>query len=206
MPHAASTPVIGLLGAPGSGKSHVARALAKLGGAVIDADALARQALDEPEVRGTLTGWWGREVLLPDGSVDRAAVGQRVFDSPAELARLESLIHPRVNARRAELRDLYRQDPAVTAIVEDCPLLLERELEADCDVLVYVDAPEPVRLERVARTRGWTAQELQRREKNQLPLDIKRQRADYVVDNGSDNTDLLPQAQRLLHWVSSRRA
>lgn len=205
-PASPSTPVIGLLGAPGSGKSQVARALAKLGAAVIDADALAREALDRPDVRGTITQWWGPGVLRPDGSIDRAAVGQRVFDNPAELARLESLIHPLVNARRAELRGLYRQDPAVTAIVEDCPLLLERELDGDCDVLVYVDAPEHVRLERVARTRGWTAQELQRREKNQLPLDIKRRRADYVVDNGSDTTDLLPQTQSLLHWVSPRRA
>src|SRR5690606_32067025 len=120
---------IGLLGGPGSGKSHVAHALAKLGAAVIDADAIAREVLDDATVRGTLTAWWGSGVLRDNGRIDRAEVGRRVFDHPAELARLESLVHPRVNARRNELRRRYRDQDGVTAIVEDCPLLLERGLE-----------------------------------------------------------------------------
>lgn len=199
-------PVIGLLGAPGSGKSHVARLWAQMGAAVIDADALAKAVLDEPEVRGRLVAWWGPGVLTEDGRIDRAAVGRRVFDDPAELARLESVIHPKVNARRGQLREMYRADAEVTAIVEDCPLLLERELAGDCDVLVYVDAPRGVRLERVAQTRGWDAAELHRREKNQLPLDIKRARADYVFDSDADPSAVQTQARRLLDRVSSKRS
>lgn len=201
---AARKPVIGLMGAPGSGKSYVAKQLADLGAAVIDADAIAREVLDLPEVSGALADWWGAEVLLADGRVNRAMVGNRVFDNPKELARLESLVHPRVNARRRELRALYRGDNDVVAIIEDCPLLLERELEGDCDVLVYVDVPLEIRQERVLRTRGWSAQELARREKNQTPLDIKRARADYVFDNDTDPSAVQTQARRLLDWAHTK--
>jgi dephospho-CoA kinase len=199
-------PVIGLLGAPGSGKSYVAGHLQRLGAAVIDADALARAALDEPAVKETLTQWWGPDIVRPDGSIDRAAVGRRVFDDPDQLARLEALVHPRVNARRSQLRAQHRADPAVTAIVEDCPLLLERQLEGDCDRLVLIDTPRHVRLERVARIRGWDAAELDRREKNQLPLDIKRGRADYVLDGNADAETVETQARQLLDRATSQSA
>ncbi|MEM9418562.1 MAG: dephospho-CoA kinase [Planctomycetota bacterium] len=197
-------PVIGLLGGPGSGKSHIAKLLAHEGAAVIDADAIAREVLDRPEVKGTLVGWWGASVLKEDGGVDRSAIGAKVFDDPCELARLESLVHPLVHARRSELRSLYRGDTDVVAIIEDCPLLLERELEGDCDVLVYIDAPLEVRQERVARTRGWSAEELERREKNQMPLDIKRARADYVLSNDADPSVVQTQVRRLLDWALSK--
>jgi len=197
-------PVIGLLGGPGSGKSYVAQQLAREGAAVIDADAIARDVLELPEVRKTLVGWWGTQVLSADGRVDRAVVGDRVFDDPRELARLESLIHPRVNARRRELREIYRADMDVVAIVEDCPLLLERKLEGDCDWLVYVDVPRETRLERVGRTRGWSAQELSRREENQTPLDTKRARADYIFNNDVDPSVVQTQARHLLDWALTK--
>ncbi|MEO0514127.1 MAG: dephospho-CoA kinase [Planctomycetota bacterium] len=193
-----------MLGAPGSGKSYVAQLLAHEGAAVIDADAIAREVLNLPEVRGTLADWWGAAVLNEDGRVNRGAVGRRVFNDPCELARLESLVHPRVNARRRELREMYRADEDVVAIVEDCPLLLERELEGDCDVLVYVDVPLEIRQDRVLRSRGWTAEELARREKNQMPLDIKRARADYVLEHDADPSAVQTQARWLLDWALSK--
>lgn len=197
-------PVIGLLGAPGSGKSYVAAQFAAWGAAVIDADAIAREVLDLPEVRETLAGWWGGGVLHDDGRVDRAAVGRRVFDDPAELARLEALVHPRVNAERRRLRELHRGQEGVVAIVEDCPLLLERGLEGDCDVLVFVDVPLEVRRQRVQETRGWSAEELARREKNQTPLDIKRRRADYVLDNHAEPSAVRNQVRHLLDEILTK--
>jgi len=200
-----SPPVIGLLGGPGSGKSYLAGLFEKLGARVIDADTIARAALDRPEVQRRLVEWWGPDVIGPAGVVDRAAVGRRVFDDPGELARLESLIHPIVNARRRKLREQYRADAAVTAIIEDCPLLLERGLEGGCDLLIFVDAPLKTRLDRVARTRGWSAEELDRREKNQMPLDIKRGRADYVFNSDADPLASETQARELLAQASSKR-
>src|SRR5690606_18451472 len=123
-----SKPILGLLGAPGSGKSFVARQFEKLGCAVIDADALAKAALDEPAVRDQLVAWWGENILKPDGRVHRSALGRIVFNDRAELAKLEGLVHPIVAERRATLRAQHQADPAVRAIVEDVPLLLEKGL------------------------------------------------------------------------------
>ncbi|MEM1107222.1 MAG: dephospho-CoA kinase [Planctomycetota bacterium] len=197
-------PVIGLLGGPGSGKSYVAQQLAELGAAVIDADAIAREVLDHADVKEALVEWWGSAVLGDDGGVNRSVVGSKVFDNPDELARLEGLVHPKINTRRCELRERFSVDDNVVAIVEDCPLLLERGLEADSDLLVFVEVPKPIRLQRVAASRGWSAEELDRREKNQMPLDIKRKRADYVVQNSVETPFDQHQARRLLDRAISK--
>ncbi|MFA9477521.1 dephospho-CoA kinase [Phycisphaerales bacterium AB-hyl4] len=194
-------PVIGLLGAPGSGKSFVAKVFQEHGAGVIDADRLAREALDEPTVRETLRQWWGDAVIDEHGRVDRRAVGERVFDDPAALRRLEAVVHPRVHAGRAAMRAKYEADPGVRAIVEDCPLLLEQGLDGDCDVLVFVDAPQAVREARVRERRGWSSAELARREKNQASLDIKRERADHIVNNGAERLLAYEQARRVLSQI-----
>lgn len=191
-------PVIGLVGAPGSGKSFVADALAQLGCAVIDADAIAKAQLDEPAVREQLVAWWGEGMLTPEGRVDREAVGRIVFGDRAELEKLEGLVHPRVAAERDKLREQYHADPGVVAIVEDVPLLMEKGLDARCDRVVFIDAPPAVRLARLAEARGWSAEQVEAREKNQWPLDIKRERADDVIDNSGGQAEVLDRVRRLL--------
>jgi len=190
-------PIIGLLGAPGAGKSTVAAEFARQGAGVIDADALARAAMQEQAVRDQLVEWWGRGVLAADGSIDRRAVADRVFGDQDARRALEGLIHPRVAERRWSLRQAYADNPDVTAIVEDSPLLLEAGLDAACDWLVLVDAPREARLARLSRTRGWSAEELQRRENQQTPLDTKRQRADYVISNDRDEVACQEAARRV---------
>lgn len=199
-------PVIGLMGGIGSGKSRVAGMFAAHGCAVIDADALAREALDEPAVVENIKSWWGSRVVDDEGRVDRKAVARIVFADPAELRRLEQLTHPLVLARRAEQRVKYMADPSVLAIIDDTPLLIEKGLDRDCDVLIFVDAPFEVRLERVTRTRGWARDELRSREKMQTPLDIKRQRADYVLQNGADVSGCEAHVQHVLSQILQRDA
>lgn len=175
-------PVLGLCGAPGSGKSAVAAVLAGLGCAVLDADALARAALEEPAVRASLAKRWGGGVFQPGGAPDRAAIAAKVFADPAERAWLESVIHPLVRRGREAGRLAAFADPNALAVVEDCPLLFEMGLDAGCDAVFFVDAPREQRLARVA-ARGWTEEELARREKSQWPLDTKRGKSDHVVSN-----------------------
>ena len=196
--------VIGLLGAPGSGKSHYAAALARCGAAVIDADAIAREVLEDPEVRRQLVQRWGPGVLDEAGRGDRAAVGRRVFDEPAELRALEAIVHPRVNARRRELRAQYQERGEHRAIVEDCPLLLERGLAGGCDLLAWVETPRAVRVARVAK-RGWDEAELDRRERQQWPLDRKRAQADHHLPGNADASEVARQARILLERAESIR-
>lgn len=195
-------PVIGLAGGIGSGKSTAARLFAAAGCAVIDADALAKAALDEPAVRDQLVAWWGEAVLdQATGRVDRRAVSRQVFDRPDELARLESLIHPRVHAERHRLREQFQHDARFSAIVEDCPLLFEKGLAAECDVTVFVDADRAVRLARLQRDRGWTAAELDRREKNQWRLDKKAELADYCLENNAGEPELALHVGRVFSQI-----
>lgn len=200
--NARPVPTIGLMGAPGSGKSLVAGQLASMGCVVIDSDELARRALGEPAVIRQIGRWWGDGVIKPDGTVDRKALARIVFADRVELKKLESLTHPKVHAGRALLRSQALARPGTRAIIEDSPLLLESGIDRDCDVRVLVDAPFDVRLGRVRHTRGWDAGELLRREKNQLPLDIKRQRADYVIINDADEAHCLEQTRRVLSQIT----
>jgi dephospho-CoA kinase len=201
-----SKPVIGLAGGIGSGKSTVARLFASEGCAVIDSDALAHEALQSPEVGAVLRDWLGDAAFHSDGRVNRKAVGGLVFGNPENIARLNGLIHPRVAALRDGLMKTYLDDSAVLAIVWDSPLLVETGLHADCDAVVFINVPREIRLQRVREKRGWTAEELERREKLQFPLDKKAQVADYCLDNSGDEASSLRQVQRVLSQLSAKNA
>jgi dephospho-CoA kinase len=201
MPRSKHKPVIGLMGGIGSGKSFIARLMAQEGCAVIDADQIARDALKEPAVIAQLVQWWGPAVLDAQGQIDRRAVAGIVFQNEVERRKLENLVHPEVGRRRALLHQQHQADPAVRAIVEDCPLLVESGIDRECDVLVYVASSPENRLRRVQSQRGWDAQELDRRQKSQLGLDIKQKLADYVVDNDADSVQSLLQVRRVLSQI-----
>ncbi|NJL31489.1 MAG: dephospho-CoA kinase [Phycisphaerales bacterium] len=193
--------MIGLLGGIGAGKSTVAQCFAQLGCAVIDADALAKSMLHEPAIKEQLVARWGPIILDAQGQVDRAAVGKIVFASTLERVFLEGLIHPPVLAERARLKQVYQGNPQVVAIVDDTPLLLEKELHRDCNVLIFVDAPLVTRQQRVMNKRGWSVDELNKRQSAQIALDKKAQLADYCVDNSADQAHCLEQVRRVLSQI-----
>ena len=185
--------VLGVLGGIGSGKSRVARELAGPGGVVVDADRLAGEVLDSPEVTARIREAWGRGALDADGRPDRTRLAERVFVSAGERARLEGWIHPRVRERiLAALADAEAR--GVEIVVLDVPLLLENDpehgLAGRCDRLVFVDAPAEERDRRAAAQRGWSPGEVARREAAQLPLEEKRSRADHVIANDGTLDDL----------------
>ena len=198
-----SLPIIGLAGGIGSGKSAVADILARLGCVVCNADDLAREALRQREIRDEIVRWWGRGVLDDAGEIDRGAVAAIVFSRPEERERLESLVHPWVQARR---KTLFEQAPAdASALVIDAPLLFEAGLDAECNAVIFVEADRGTRLARVADGRGWDEQTLGRREDSQLPLDEKRARSDYVVSNNGDLRALSRQVHRTLNEIVQNR-
>lgn len=197
----AGKPIIGIIGGIGSGKTYVARVFGELGCRVISSDEQVSRAYQRPDVREQLRQWWGEAVFRPDGSVDRAAIADRVFADPAERVRLEGLIHPLVRQMRDEEMAAAAQDAQVLAYVWDTPLIVEAGLAGQCDAIVFVDAALEVRLQRVAE-RGWDEAELLRREKSQAPLDKKRKVAKYMVRNtaGADE-DVRNQVRKVLTRV-----
>jgi dephospho-CoA kinase len=192
--------VIGVAGGIGSGKSRVADEFGRLGAVVIDSDVEAKQLLDRPDVRETLRGWWGDRVIGQDGRVDRKAVAHIVFTDPEERRRLEMLVHPLVKERRADAIERARRDGR-EAVVVDAPLLFEAGVDAECDAVVFVEAPVEVRRSRVRKSRGWDTAELARRESQQLELAEKRRRSLYVIANDRDQEWLTREAARVYRAI-----
>jgi len=185
--------VLGLAGGIGSGKSTVARLLAERGWVVLDADAEAKAALDRDEVRRTLVEWWGPSVLGSDGRTDRASVARIVFADDDQRRRLEALIHPLVRRSRAEaLAEAERraQGREIPGVVMDVPLLFEAGIDRECDAVLFVEAPESTRIERVHRNRGWTPDEFRRREAAQWPVVRKREASQAVIVNDGEESTL----------------
>lgn len=197
-------PVVGLSGGVGSGKSAVARILAELGAAVIDSDELSRREIDMPEVRAMLVRWWGTEVLDSEGEVDRKRVSSIVFGNPSQRHRLESLLHPRIAVRRADLMAEYDKRQEVRMIVLDSPLLYEVDLDLICDAVVFIEADFETRLKRSEKSRQWSREELVRRENSQQPLDMKRARADHTCINESTLATLRAQVEGIFAQIVSK--
>jgi dephospho-CoA kinase len=199
-------PVIGIAGGIGSGKSFVARLLGEMKCAVIDSDAQVREAYEDPAVRQTLKEWWGDEILLPDGGINRSAIAKRIFTDSDERRRLEGLLHPMVNRARIAAMAKLAGDTNTVAFVWDTPLLFETGLNRECDAVIFVDVPFEQRLERVARGRGWDRAELQRRENLQWPLDRKRDLSDHVVQNTADVGEARSQVRAVLSRILEHQA
>ncbi len=174
---------VGLTGNIASGKSSVARVWRDAGAHVVDADELARVAVSSGSSGlAAIRAEWGDSVLNEDGTLDRAAMRDIVFRDPVQRERLEAIIHPEV-ARLREERLTELQAAGVALAVSDIPLLFEVGLEGEFDLIVLVDAPAPVRHERLVRDRGLTAGAADRLIAAQLPAETKRERADIVIDN-----------------------
>ena len=187
--------MVGLTGGIGAGKSEVARCLADLGALVIDADALAREVV-APGTPGLaeVVEAFGRDVLAPDGSLDRPAVARLVFADPAARQRLEGIIHPRVRARTAEL---VGAAPADAVVVNDVPLLVEAGLAANFDLVVVVLAAETVRLARLTGGRGMPVEEARSRIAAQAGDEQRRAVADVVIVNDGTRQQLRDSVERV---------
>lgn len=192
-----STPVIGIVGGIGAGKSTVAQVFADLGCVVSDSDASVREIMQDPAVTQQLVAWWGREIFGADSQVDRSKIAQIVFNQQFERRKLEGLIHPLVHERRRALIAQAIEDGAAGVII-DAPLLFEAGVDSECDAVIYIETPRDIRQARVQKTRGWDAGELDRRENSQLGLEHKRKRSDYTIANLGSPDELKGRVARVL--------
>jgi len=197
-------PVIGLVGGIGAGKSTAAAAFAARGGAVVDADALGHEALEQPEIRCRVLDRWGHRgnLVKPDGRLDRRAIARIVFADPAERAALEGMVFPYIGRRAVEEVAKAQADPAAKFVVVDAAVMLEAGWDGVCDRLVYVDAPPEARLARLAARSGWSASDLAAREAAQWPAAEKRKRAAAVIVNDAGLDNVQEQVDRLLEMWS----
>jgi dephospho-CoA kinase len=197
-------PVIGILGGMYSGKSTVAAELGKLGCAVIDADSISHQLLEEKDVLKKIVRIFGKEILDENGKISRSALANRVFGDPAKLAQLTGILHPLVIVRVEELIKQCESQPAVRAIALDIPLLVEVGWEKRCDHLIFVDCAPPTRLERAKNKGVFDVDQLKIRENLQISLDKKKRIADNIVDNNSDLSGLSRQIASIFSSIMDK--
>lgn len=193
--------VLGLTGSIGMGKSTAATMLRRLGVPVHDADATVHR----------LMGWGGVAVaavaaafpgVVTDGAVDRRELGRRVFGRPAELKRLEAILHPLV--RRAETAFLKRHRRYGTKLVVlDIPLLFETGGEKRCDRVAVVSCPAFLQAQRVLRRPGMSAERLAAILAQQTPDAEKRRRADFVLRSGAGRVPVLRALKRIVTVMRS---
>jgi len=191
---------VGLTGGIASGKTLVASYLRELGVPVIDTDDIARQVVAPGQPAWhRLQEWLGPDYFCPDGSLDRAAVARRVFDSETDRKQLEAITHPAifdaVDARIAELA-ASAQPPDIIAVA--VPLLFEVGAEDRFDVVVVVwSTPEQQRA-RLQRDRAYTPEQADARIAAQLPLADKLTRTDYRIDNSGTLEETRRQVEALV--------
>jgi len=179
--------MVGLTGGIGSGKSTVAKMLLERGAIVIDADAIAREVV-EPGMPAlaALAERFGREILLADGSLDRAALAERAFVTDETRKELEAITWPAIG------EEFFRQVAAAPPdgiIVHDVPLLVEGTRVKDYGAVIVVEAPRDLRLERLEK-RGISRDDAVRRINMQATDEERRKVATWVVDNSGDLADL----------------
>jgi dephospho-CoA kinase len=186
---------VALTGGIGSGKTTVSDFLAELGAVVIDADVLSREvvAAGTPGLAEIVVAF-GPDVLTPEGELDRPAMGARVFGDDAARQRLESIIHPRVRARAAEIEAAAPPDAVVVHVI---PLLVETGQGAAFDEVVVVDVPPAVQSQRLERDRGMTSEQVAARVAAQATREERLAAATQVVVNAGTPAQLREAVEKL---------
>ncbi|MDR3232389.1 MAG: dephospho-CoA kinase [Planctomycetaceae bacterium] len=192
--------VVGIIGGICSGKTAVASIFHQLGIPVIDADCIGYQVMEFSQVTAAARFRWGEPVFLPSGKIDRKKVASIVFGKPAELTFWNNLMHPLIGGEVNKRIRKHQADGTEICLL-DAPLLLESGWDILTEKIIFVDTPLEVRLRRTAE-RGWTGNELQRREAVQLPVQAKKQRADYVINNAGTLDETREQVCRILSALS----
>ena len=195
---------VGLTGGIGAGKGEVARRLAAFGALVIDADQVAREVV-APGTPGLeeIVKEFGAGVLRPDGSLDRELLGEMVFSDAALRGKLNAIVHPRVGER---MREIEESAAAADVVVHEIPLLAEGGLASAFDVVVVVDAPPDVQVERLVSMRGMTRTNALARMSAQASREDRLAVATFVVDNSGSLEDLDGRVAALWDELSRRAA
>lgn len=192
------TLVIGLTGGIASGKSTVANMLIDKGITVIDADIIAKQAVEKGMLAyRQIIDEFGEDILLENGDIDRRKLGALVFTNEQKRLALNSIVHPAVREEMLKRRDesIANQE---TFVVLDIPLLFESKLESLVDKIIVVSVTKELQLERLTKRNQLTEEEALSRIRSQIPLEEKVSRADNVIDNSGTLEETKQQLEEIL--------
>lgn len=191
--------LVGLTGGIGSGKSTVSAMLAERGAIVIDADVIAREVVEPGQpAYAAVVERFGRGVVAPDGTLDRAAIASIVFNDRDALKDLEAITHPAVGARMVEL--MQEQADTDHIVILDVPLLVEKGTYETAGTIV-VDVDPEIAVRRLVEQRGMPEDDARRRMAAQVSREERLARADFVIANGGSLADLRAEVDRCWQWL-----
>lgn len=198
-------PLIALTGGIASGKSTIARRLAEHGAVIVDADQIVRdvQAPGSP-VLARIAETFGADVIAPDRSLDRAALGAKVFGDPDLLKQLNAIVHPAVREESQRRFDAAQADDPDAVVVYDVPLLVEARVDDPWDLIVVAHAPAAVRHQRLVELRGMDERAAQDRIDAQVSDDRRLAIADVVIDTSDTLERTREQTDALWERISGR--
>ncbi len=201
---------IALTGGIACGKSLFAKFLRELGIHVLDADDVVHE-LEAPDGAAVpaIVARFGRDVLAPDGGIDRAALAGRVFSDATARADLEAILFPLVRARLGRAvaprpPNGEDRDPAEPITIHIIPLLFESHWESDYDILLCIASPVDLQIARMMTSRGYSRAHAEARLAAQWPVVEKAARCHYTVMNDSTPEHLRDEAQRLVAWLKGQ--
>jgi dephospho-CoA kinase len=193
---------VGLTGGIGAGKSTVADMFSKLGAVVIRSDELARQVI-EPNTPGfqKVLSRFGNQILQENGSIDRQKLAQIVFNDKSALKDLEDIVHPLVRSKTNEIIDAQTQE---TIVVNEIPLLLEKNMENLFDFLVVVVSSEKNRINRLIK-RGLSEEEAKKRMALQVSDEQRKSSADFLISNDGNLEQLQADVSKVWQALVERK-
>lgn len=190
--------ILGLTGGIASGKSTVARHLGKLGAFVIDADAIAREAVAPGSpLLGVIKEKFGPDSLLPDGNLDRKFIAGEVFSDPAKRKALNGIMHPYIVEKIREKAAEEQRRDSERIIVIDIPLLMETGLHEFVDRIWTISVTEKTQIARAVQRDGLSGEEVRKRIRAQMSDRERNSYADSVIDGNGSETEVLQQAEKL---------
>ena len=198
--------LVGLTGGIASGKSLVGAIFRELGAQIIDADQLSREVVEpgQPAYQEIVAAF-GREILQPDGCLDRKKLGAQVFSDPEKRRRLESIMHPRIQVLRQARCQALADQGFDGIVIQDAALLIEVGAQNTVDRLVVVYVDEATQRERLMARDGLSEAEAQARIRSQMSLDEKARLAHYVVDNRGSPQETRRQVEAIYRALEADR-
>jgi len=190
--------IVGLTGGIATGKSTVCRMFGELGAAIVDADAIAHQAVasGSPTWR-KIVDWFGRDILQTDGQIDRKKLGNLIFEDAEQRAALNRIVHPVVFAQMDHHVRQLAAAGACELVLLDIPLLFESGMQQQIRPIIVVYLSPSLQLRRLMARDGISQAAAQARIRSQLPIESKKKHADYVIDNGQSLQRTLARTQAL---------
>ena len=198
--------VIGLTGGIATGKSTVSALLEKAGAVIIDADRIARQVVKKglPAYREIIENF-GESILLPDGEINRSALGDIIFNDPQKKQLLNRIVHPHVRKEQnRQLKGIEKKDPGAIVIL-DIPLLIETQTYRDLSEVIVVYAPEHIQMKRLMQREDISKSDALARIRSQIPIEEKKDKATIVIDNSGTRENTRKQTLKLFQRLKDKK-